>query len=211
VLSETCQRARILSGMTQAVDRSYILMEPAGPSPADMAAAIRSLPNTDLLRLCALARLRARALPQGVTWADLLNEAVLRALDGSRRCPPDVPVVAFLAGIMRSLCNDYWRRSRQEGSVMLALHSGDGLAPQWSGAALVADPERTYAAAQALAAIDRLFAADPLALKIVAGLSGGMSAAEIRRHFCLTEVEYDTIRRRMRRALLRQGMAGPRR
>lgn len=70
------------------------------------------------------------------------------------------------------------------------------------------DPEQAYAAGQALAAIDRLFADDPTALKIIAGLADGLTAAEIQRHYGISALECDTGRRRMRRALLRCGLGG---
>lgn len=70
-----------------------------------------------------------------------------------------------------------------------------------------ADPERAYAAAEALAAVDRLFASDALALKVIAGLTNGLGAEEIQRLYGMSAVEYDTARRRMRRALLRHGLA----
>ncbi len=69
------------------------------------------------------------------------------------------------------------------------------------------DPERMLAAAQRLAAIHRLFAGDPAALKIIAGLAEGLDAGEICRRYALSDREYDTTRKRMRRALLRRGLA----
>ncbi len=42
---------------------------------------------------------------------------------------------------------------------------------------------------------------------MITGLIGGMEAEEIRHHYGLTAVEYDTTRRRMRRAMLRDGLA----
>jgi hypothetical protein len=68
----------------------------------DITAAIRGLSDADLSRLRALAGLRARTLP-GVDWSDLLNEAIVRAPDRTRRWPPTVPILAFLAGVMRSM------------------------------------------------------------------------------------------------------------
>ena len=67
-------------------------------------------------------------------------------------------------------------------------------------------PERVLAAAQSLAAVNRLFAADPSALKIIAGLAEGFTAKEICRLYGMSECEYDTTRKRMRRALLRCGL-----
>jgi RNA polymerase sigma-70 factor (ECF subfamily) len=66
--------------------------------------------------------------------------------------------------------------------------------------------ERTLAAAQTLGEIGRLFAGDLEVSKIIAGLSEGLTAREICRHYGMTERDYDTARRRMRRALLRSGL-----
>ena len=182
------------------------------PPSGDVAAALGSLTDADLLRLRAVARLRARALPPGgAGWPDLLQEAVLRALDGSRRWPPGVPLIAFMGGIMRSLCTEHWRRYRREGT---AFPAAAGMANSWESAAESmpdpapgSDPERSYASTQALASLDRLFANDPVALRVLAGLADDLSAAEIRLHYGLSEVEYDTARRRIRRSLLRHGLA----
>lgn len=162
-----------------------------------MAQALASLPDDELLRLRALARLRSRSLPGGVAWSDLLHEAVVRALSGTRPWPPDLPLVTFLAGIMRSLCSEIWRRHRRHDVLFDQTEVEKATSD---------DPERAYAAMEALATIDRLFAADTTAMKIIAGLRDGLTAEEIRLHYGVSDVEYDTGRRRMRRALLRYGL-----
>jgi RNA polymerase sigma-70 factor (ECF subfamily) len=103
---------------------------------------------------------------------------------------------------MRSLCDEQWRRRRRETPLP---PPGDAAAILADGAA-DADPERAYAATEALAAVDRLFASDAVALKVVAGLTNGLGPEEIQRLYGLSAVEYDTARRRMRRALLRHGL-----
>jgi len=171
----------------------------------DIARAIHSLSNADLVRLKALARLWARGLPGGVGWTDVLHEAIARALDGSRKWPPDVPILAFLSGIMRSICDDQWRRARRE--LELLVHGEDLADLCGSGDEMKSpSPERVVAAAQSLAAIDLLFACDPLALKIIAGLAEGLTPAEICKLHRMSERQYDTTRKRMRRALLRCGL-----
>src|SRR5215831_16889834 len=170
----------------------------------DVARAIHSLSDTDLVRLKALARLWARGLPGWVGWADVLQEAIARALDGSRRWPPGVPILAFLSGIMRSICDDQWRRARRELEVFV---SGDVVDLCASGDEMKSpSPERVVTAAQSLAAIGRLFASDPLALKIIAGLAEGLTPTEICKRQGMSERQYDTTRKRMRRALLRCGL-----
>ena len=59
----------------------------------DVARAIRTLSDSDLVRLKALARLWSRGLPGGLGWVDILNEAIVRVLDGSRAWPPGVPLL----------------------------------------------------------------------------------------------------------------------
>ena len=157
-----------------------------------MGAALAALLEEDLLRLRAIAKLRARWLPDGMSWSDLLHEAVLRALTGTRPWPPGVSLLAFLAGVMRSLCDEQWRRHRRQDRLPILQGSGGA-----------DDPERACAAAEALAAILRLFASDKAALKVITGLISGKAADDIRRHYGLTAVEYDTTRRRIRRTLLR--------
>ena len=170
----------------------------------DVARAIRVLSDTDLVRLKALARLWSQGLPGGLGWVDVLNEAIVRVLDGSRPWPPGVPLLAFLSGVMRSICDDHWRRARRERSGAEEADL-DALVEEAQAAP---DQERTLAAAQALAEVNRLFANDPAARKIIAGLTEGLDAREIRRLYDLSELEYDTARKRMRRALLRCGLVG---
>src|SRR6185312_7781925 len=79
--------------------------------PAQTALALELVTRMDLLRLKSIARVYARGLPPEVAWEDMLQEALTRVLVGSRQKPEDVPMVAFVAGILRSLRADYWRRA----------------------------------------------------------------------------------------------------
>jgi len=54
--------------------------------------------------------------------------------------------------------------------------------------------------------LTELFASDPLALKIIAGLAEGLTPTEICKLHGMSERQYDTTRKRMRRALLRCGL-----
>jgi RNA polymerase sigma-70 factor (ECF subfamily) len=68
-------------------------------------------------------------------------------------------------------------------------------------------PERVLSARQELAQIGNLFADDPVVLGILDGLAEGLEPEQIRERLALTSTTYDTARRRMRRALLREGLA----
>ena len=162
--------------------------------PTQTALALQLVSELDLLRLKTLARLYARGLPPDVAWDDLLQEAITRVLVGSRKQPAGVPMVAFLAGVMRSLKAEHWRRAPSDGLPATELQDP---AP---------GPERALIARQELAAIERLFATDPVALQIIAGLSRGWSAEQIRQTARLSKTDYDSARKRMRRTLLREGL-----
>lgn len=124
---------------------------------ADVAAAIDALSDIELVRLKALARLWSRNLPVGLGWSDILHEAITRVLDGSRPWPPDVPVLAFLSGVMRSICNDHWRRARLEQRLLVSRDDPDQRSWPGDEADEVPDPERVLAAAQMLTNVYRPF------------------------------------------------------
>jgi DNA-directed RNA polymerase specialized sigma24 family protein len=159
---------------------------------AETALALKLVTENDLLRLKAIARVHARGLPPDVSWDDLLQESFARVMSGSRKKPQAVPMVAFLSGVMRSLRTEHWRRVQLESQ----LEPG-GAAP---------DPERAVIAWQEMQSIIRLFAEDHVALQIVMGLAEGLSPEEIRTMLGISKTEYDSARRRMRRALLREGL-----
>jgi DNA-directed RNA polymerase specialized sigma24 family protein len=177
-------------------------------TPAQTALALELVDQMDLLRLKSIARLYVRGLPPEIAWDDLLQEALTRVISGSRRRPEGVTTVAFVAGILRSLRAEYWRRVTREsggrGKLCIDHENDESLALDLPDPA--AGPERALSARQELDAIKQLFAADPVALKIIDGLGEGLSADQIRRSTGLSKTDYDSTRRRMRRILLREGL-----
>ena len=176
--------------------------------PAETALALGLVGPADLLRLKTIARLHARGLPPDVSWEDLLQEALTRVLVGTRRQPVGVSMVAFLAGIMRSLKSEHWRRARgRPGSRdALALDRPCDDPREIELLDPSPDPERSLVARQELAAIQRLFEQDTVALQIIAGLGNGLSPEQIRAAYGITDTDYDSARKRMRRRLLREGL-----
>lgn len=175
--------------------------------PAESALALGLVSRMDLLRLKAIARLHARGLPPDVSWEDLLQEALTRVLVGSRVQPHGIAVVAFVAGIMRSLRTDHWRRvMKARGGRAPPLEEAGNEVRNVELRDPGADPERSLMAVQELAVIERLFEGDTVALQIIAGLREGLSAEEIRAARTISKTDYDSARRRMRRTLLREGL-----
>lgn len=187
---------RMLPGMAKpARDREE---QRPGTAPLEAALSEGLLTAADLLRLKAIARLQARGLPGSIEWVDLLHDAMVRLLQGSRRRPPELGVVPFVAGIMRSLRAEHWARLRREASGRSAAELLAHPPP---------DPEQRLMAIEALAELDRLFADDARALEVLAGLAEGLSADAIRIAYGMSQTEYESTRKRMRRALLREGLA----
>jgi RNA polymerase sigma-70 factor (ECF subfamily) len=172
-----------------------------------VALALELVNTLDLLRMKTIARIYARGLSPEGAWEDMLQEALTRVLTGTRRRPEGVPVVAFVAGILRSLRADYWRRAKREsGDDRLCIdHQHDeflalDLADPTPG------PERALSARQQITLIKLLFSNDPAALKIIDGLAEGLTPEQIRLSTGLTKIDYDSARRRMRRRVLREGL-----
>jgi RNA polymerase sigma-70 factor (ECF subfamily) len=168
-------------------------------TPLEQAVTAKLVEHMNLLRLKTTARLLARGLAPEIYWWDLLQEAFARVLNGTRHRPPNVPIDVFITGVMRSIRSEYWRRKSQVEALM-SRH----LPEHESYAA--PDPERAVLAQEQLEEIGQLFADDPVVTHILAGLGDGLSAEEIRVKYCLSNTEYDSARKRMRRALLRDGI-----
>jgi len=175
--------------------------------PSEAALSLGLVTELELLRLKAIARWYARGLPPDLSWEDLLQEALTRVLVGSRRAAVGVTAVAFLAGVMRSLRSEHWRRIEKGARPRRATADrprAERASPEvidWASG-----PERALLAQDELNAIRRLFAKDPAASIILSGLERGLTAVQIRLAAAMTETEYASARKRMRRLLLREGL-----
>ena len=124
-------------------------------------------------------------------------------LDGRRRWPREVPLAVFLAGVMRSIASDHWRRLDEQ----VLAESEYGAGGQADGGVVArardeaADPERQLLAEQALVRIEAEFADDAEALAVIAGMASGWGPKEIQKEVGMDGMRYATTRRRIRRRL----------
>jgi RNA polymerase sigma-70 factor (ECF subfamily) len=180
-------------------------------TPARGALEAKLVTVADLVRLKVIARLHARGLPPEIGWSDLLQEAFARVLDGSRRLPEGVPMVAFLAGVMRSIKEQYWRQTRRGARHMpkllaeMEIHGAREAEPLDPAPS----PERKAIAVQEMERINELFADDLQAGQIIEGLYEGSTPEEICTAHEMSKTDYDSTRRRIRRALVRAGLKLP--
>jgi hypothetical protein len=91
---------------------------------AEISSAIKALSTEDRLKLYLIAQRRSNGT--GMTAQSLLNETFCRAMLGKRRCPRDVPFVAFLVETIRSISSHARDKHKaQRGRV----NTEDGIDP----------------------------------------------------------------------------------
>ena len=165
--------------------------------------AIAALPEADWLRLHKVARALCRN--GGFDADDLLQEAFQRALNGGRQCPRDVEVTRFLAGVMRSIASDWGKARRRRPEMRLNARSGALLEVVVQVRDGYLDAEELLASTEESAGvierIKDLFADDPTALKIIDGMLEGRAGAELRSAAELSEKEFASKRRLIRRRI----------
>ncbi len=179
---------------------------PHGKSRRQIEEALTGLSNADLLRLKRIAQLRTYGLPE-MNWEDLLQEAIARALAGSRVWPSEVPFLAFLVQTMRSIANEAWLSARRadvalESDFESGKTSSDAREFRLEEVATnEVDPEREAMASDALRWIEAFFAEDSDATAVLAGLAQGLSPQETQIQSGMTPSRYEAAQKRIRRKL----------
>lgn len=174
-------------------------------------AALEQLGTADKVRLEKIARNRVRGL-RHVDWTDVLQEAVARIIEGTRKWPRQVPLISFLAGVMRSIANEHWEQhSRTTAAGIVSEVDAQPFGETVSGGIVEAvpsgnpGPDRELEAKRELEAIEELFTDDEDALAIVMARAEGYSPAEIQKDFDMNPTQYASALRKIRRRLLRYG------
>jgi DNA-directed RNA polymerase specialized sigma24 family protein len=176
---------------------------PATLATSEIKAAIEALPHAGWLRLHRIARALSRHT--GIEPADLLQEAFQRALDGSRRCPGDVDVLRFLAGVMRSIASDWCKARRRWQRLQLVAPAAVLEVVMLQVRDLRPTPDDALAseqeAARAITAIRGLFADDAVALRLLEGMLDGLEGEALRSLASLSETAFASKRRHIRRRI----------
>jgi hypothetical protein len=192
--------------------------EESAATPAEITDAMEVLSAPALLRLRSYARLRVRTLGQkaaGRTETELLADAMNATLEGKRRWNKDkVDFVGHLIGAMRSI-SSHWRTQSKpadeailESDLLQTTDSGDVLSPfdlvpseePGPGDELEAN-ERQREARERVETIENVFADDPVISLILQGLRQGMTPTKVRAELELSQTEYETAMKRLRRRM----------
>lgn len=78
--------------------------------PDEIRATIKAFTDLDWQRVRKAATYWARAY--GADAEDVMQDALERAVEGSRQCPRDISIFTFLAGAMRSISGDERKAGR---------------------------------------------------------------------------------------------------
>lgn len=174
-------------------------------SKTDIVEAIRSFSDGDWLALDKAARLFAGGT--GGSPEDLKQEAVVRALEGTRTCPSTVPVRTFLAKTIRSIAdgerNKVLLRAPAEAVAIMDAESGPPEVRDESPGVekRMIRAEEDERIRQGLFA---LFPDDAIARDILDGLMADLTPDEIRDLTGLDKTAYDSKRKLMRRRIDRE-------
>ena len=168
--------------------------QPLARSPDEMRAFIDELSPDDTNRL-ALYATRLAQTAGGIEAEDLLQNAFIAAISGSRQCPLDVPPLTFLMGAMKSdLFNERRKNQRFQSSTghEEELDAVDDYTPErrleWM------DQLKRFAAE-----LKDAFGDDDKPMLAFEGRIEGMNREEIRELVGLDIVQYESLERKIRR------------
>lgn len=186
--------------------------EPAAAclSTTDIESALQTLPNMGWVRLRKIADVFARRYR--IEADELLHDAILRALDGCRRCPSNVDLIKFLSGVMRSIASDTLKMAKRRPELHLVSVT-DGEESAYDPPDKQPNAEEALVTMQEISRIKQriivLFEDDPVAQIMVEGKMEGMDGEELR---ALTDLDMTAfaskqklIRRRINKAFRKDG------
>jgi hypothetical protein len=162
---------------------------------------VKNLSDADLLRIKKasqyLSYAGARA-PQ-----ELRQEAFRRAIDGTRKCPRHVGVAQFLVGAMRSIASSDRKAAFRKPALSIVSKDGSGSILECKDPRLSPEDDmmNREAVAEVRAAVCMLFEGDDIAQTIVDGMIEGMEGQELRELVGLSDQDFATKRRFVRRRI----------
>lgn len=165
--------------------------------------AVAALTAADLIRLHRVGAIYGVSI--GLEGMDLLNEAISRALDGVRACPRDVAFVVFLKNAMRSIASSERAKVKEQPMLESMTFGLDDRPAILDRPSIGRNAEETVLAREdaegRLNALEELFVDDEEAQFVLMGDLDEMPAADIREMNGWSELDYASVRRRMRRKL----------
>ena len=170
---------------------------PSNRSPGELRLAIADLTPADHARLVKVAHVLAHGLPEEPE--DLIQEAIVRTISGTRKCPRRMAIPAFLYGVMRSLAS----AARKRGDALRFVpFEDDAMGPPATGPGAgnrVRDMRRRLLA---------LFDDGSAERRVIELQLEGLRGAPLRKSMGYSRKQLATVRRRIRRRVERVRRSG---
>lgn len=191
--------------------------EDRAATPAEIEAAVNELSDADWYRLRTCAERLEFLLQEKAMGRDLLGEAFERLLRGSRKWDKTkAGLVTFLFGVMRSICNAWFRakespteRPTLASSRIVEDEEGHIYNPVEDYAGQEPTTEELLVFREILLRIDDVLSDDQEARMILEGFREGLEPPAIRELWEFSQTQYDTIITRMRRKLKKARIVQP--
>jgi hypothetical protein len=174
----------------------------------EIVAAMEALTPRELSRLRGFARWRVQGMGRaagGQGWKDLLAKAVAATYEGPRGWNRDkVPFSHHLLGVMRSISSherDQFdpEEATLESDLITVSAEGEVINPLSAIESTDVDPQRQLEAKEKFDEIDAIANKNPLAWLIWDGFRSDMTGAEIREALSISQKDYDTALKWLRR------------
>jgi len=206
-LSETVVLGGI-NGRTPAMNQTgQIGSEPAASGEfldsEDISEAFDSLSAEHRLKLQEIERVALRGT--NLSPGDLLHEALCAAIMGDRRCPRNVPFMAFIVQTIRGIASRHREKHLREPADGGATQETQGARPVFSGAVL--DPEQVLIGRESentVTAIHNSFDGDEQAQLVILGWSEGYRGKELRDFVGVDQAALDYAIKRIRRIMTKR-------
>jgi DNA-directed RNA polymerase specialized sigma24 family protein len=169
-------------------------------APEEVLEQIASFSADEKIRLWLIERRRCAGTD--FRQGELYHDAVCRALTGKRRCPIDVPLIAFLAQTMRSLASHRRVRLKRERSIAKDSRIGDlldlqVLTNQHNPEAALIEQEDI----DTVAAIYECLDGDDESQFVIMALADGKKGKELRDEVGIDQAAYDYAMRRIKKTV----------
>ena len=170
----------------------------------EISEAFDSLSPENRLKLYEIERISLRGTD--LSPGDLLHEALCAAIMGDRKCPRDVPFMAFIIQTMRSIASHHREKRRREpADGGAAQEAAETPAVVFSAAA--SDPEQILIERESedtVVAIHDCFEGDEQAQMVVLGWSEGYRGKELRDFVGVDQAALDYAIKRIRRTMTKR-------
>lgn len=169
----------------------------------EVVAALHALSASDKLKLKAIET--AYLSGTGMSPKELLHDAMCRAILGNRKCPRDVPVMAFVVQTMRSIAS-HEREKRHREITDGSPHEKPDKAMPVVFASAPPTPESILLDRESdiVGGILSCFDGDEEAQMVILGVSGGRRGKELREFVGVDQAALDYALKRIRRVMIKR-------